>query len=363
MKMGRINKSFWKEKKVLVTGHTGFKGSWLSIWLRKLGANVIGISLEPKHRFDNFNAAKLDSKIKTVYQDIRNYSETDKIFKKFKPQIVFHLAAQALVGDSYDDPKKTFETNVIGTLNILEAIRHCKSARTGVIITSDKCYKNIEQVWGYKETDRLGGDDPYSGSKGCAEFVINSYIKSFFNKGYPVIASTRAGNVIGGGDWSENRIVPDCFKALYSDKSILIRSPNSTRPWQFVLEPLRGYIMLGEKLYKGEREFSSSWNFGPSLEKAYTVENVTKEIIKNWGKGSLVIKKNTSFHEHGLLQLDCAKAKTYLQWKPLLNFGECIRFTTEWYKYHNKDGDLNKDMYDFSMKQINEYENIEDDRT
>jgi CDP-glucose 4,6-dehydratase len=350
--------TFYKEKRVLVTGHTGFKGSWLALWLSKMGAEVVGIALDPKQELDNFNCTKLADKVETVIQDIRDYDKVGSIFKEFKPEVVFHLAAQALVGYSYENPRSTFETNVMGTLNILESIRHTPSVKSGVMITSDKCYRNIEQVWGYKETDILGGPDPYSASKGCAELLIDSYIQSYFHEGFPLIASTRAGNVIGGGDWSVHRIVPDCFRALFENKAIEIRSPEATRPWQFVLEPLRAYLMLGEKLYGGDREFSTSWNFGPNLDRAYNVEEVTREIIKTWGSGELDIRKNADFHECGLLQLDCAKARTFLKWVPLLNFEECIRFTTEWYQHLNQGDNTNKDMYAFGIKQINEYEQI-----
>lgn len=355
-----MNDKFWKGKKVLVTGHTGFKGSWISIWLKKFGAEALGVSLEPKNELDNFCVAKLDSKIKNIYLDIRDFSKLDVVFKEFKPDIVFHLAAQALVGVAYEQPKLTFETNALGTLNVLESIRNSDSVKAGVFITSDKCYKNIEQIWGYKENDALGGDDPYSSSKACAEFIINSYSKNYCqNK--KLICSVRAGNVIGGGDWSVNRIVPDCFRALFSEKPIIIRNLNSTRPWQFVLEPLRGYIMLGEKLFRGSKEFLGSWNFGPSPEKAYTVFDVANEITKNWGYGKIVIEKNNNFHENRLLQLDSTKARIELGWKPILTFEESISFTTKWYKFLYED--IKRDMHDFCVKQIEDYQEIESNRT
>ncbi len=351
-----MDRKIWEGKKVLITGHTGFKGSWLSIWLTKLGAQVLGVSLEPKHALDNFHVSKLDSKIKSIYLDIKEFYLLNTIFKEFKPDIVFHLAAQALVGTAYAQPRTTFETNIIGTLNVLEAIRNNPFVKVGVIITSDKCYKNVEQIWGYRETDTLGGDDPYSASKGGAELVINSYIKNYFNKGDQLICSARAGNVMGGGDWSENRIVPDCFRSLFSGSQIIIRSPQSTRPWQFVLEPLRGYILLGEKLLQGMKEFSGSWNFGPSIEKAHTVQDVVKKIITNWGSGDLLIEQNNKFHENKLLQLDCTKSRMELGWKPVLSFEEIIRFTTEWYKYLYPNQET--DMHDFCLKQIEEYETL-----
>lgn len=339
----------YANKKVLVTGHSGFKGSWLSIWLNELGAKVMGISLPPNNARDNFNATELKNKTETVFHDIRDYNKVIEVFDSFRPDIVFHLAAQPLVADSYKDPKFTYETNVCGTLNILEAIRTFKT-KAGVMITSDKCYKNIEQIWAYRENDRLGGNDPYSASKACAELMINSYLKSFFESEDIYIASARAGNVIGGGDWSANRIVPDCFRALYEEKNIIIRSPNATRPWQFVLSPLKGYLLLGERLLKQEKEFCSSFNFGPSLEDTYTVYDVVSGIINNWGKGKVIVEETKTFSESKFLQIDSTKAKIELNWEPGLKFDEVVRFTTDWYKamYSNKQ----VNMYDFCKKQI-----------
>ena len=343
-------------KKVLVTGHTGFKGSWLSIWLRELGAEVLGVSLKPKNELDNFNVTQLDSKISSVFQDIRDYNGINDVFKKFKPEIVFHLAAQALVSISYKNPKLTFETNTMGTLNILEAIKNNQSVKAGILITSDKCYKNVEQIWGYRENDLLGGDDPYSASKACAEIIINSYIQSVISNGESLIASVRAGNVIGGGDWSEDRLVPDCFKSLFANKSITIRNPISTRPWQFVLEPLKGYLMLGEKLINNSKEHIGSWNFGPSQENVFTVDDVVKLIIELWGDGQVKIQETSTFSESNLLQLDCTKSITQLGWKPALDFENSFRYTTNWYKYLKED--TKRDMYQFCVKQIVEYEKI-----
>lgn len=351
-----MKNNFWKNKKVIIVGHTGFKGSWLSIWLKELGADILGISLKPKNPRDNFCVSGLHSKIKTAYQDIRNFEKIDGLFKKFGPEIIFHLAAQALVGKAYENPKGTFETNAMGTLNVLEAIRNCKTVRSAVLITSDKCYQNVEQILGYKEGDRLGGEDPYSASKGCAEMIIHSYLKCYFNNGTPLIASGRAGNVIGGGDWSENRIVPDCFRSLFSKRPILIRNPHATRPWQFVLEPLRGYMTLAKNLYRGQKKLSGCWNFGPPLEQVHTVRDVTDSLIKNWGSGEIKVEKKRSFHESNLLQLDCTKARQELGWQTVLTLPESIRLTTEWYK--RLHGNTRRNMYDFCVQQIKKYERI-----
>jgi CDP-glucose 4,6-dehydratase len=354
-----IEKSFsdiYRGKKVLITGNTGFKGSWLSIWLMELGAEVLGVSLEPKNKLDNFNVSNLKTKTDTKIQDIRDYDSISSVFEEFKPEMVFHLAAQALVSTSYDDPRLTFETNFIGTLNILEAIKNQDSVKAGVLITSDKCYKNIEQIWGYRENDLLGGNDPYSASKACAEILINSYIKSCMTNNKALIASSRAGNVIGGGDWSENRLIPDSFKALYDDRPIIIRNSDSTRPWQFVLEPLKGYLMLGEQLLSGSENHVGSWNFGPPQDNIFTVGEVVEYIIRLWGKGEMQNKNNNMFSESNLLQLDCTKSITQLGWKPSLDFKSSFRFVTDWYKYLKENDNI--DMYQFCVDQINEYENI-----
>jgi CDP-glucose 4,6-dehydratase len=347
---------FWKGKRVLVTGHTGFKGSWLSLWLRELGAEVLGLALEPRQELDNFRVSRLESRMNTVYQDIRDYVALEAIWKDFRPGIVFHLAAQSLVGKAHLQPRETFETNTLGTLNVLEAIRHSDTVRSAVLITSDKCYRNVEQIWGYRENDVLGGEDPYSASKGCAELVIHSYTKCYFGEGRTNIASTRAGNVIGGGDWSENRIVPDSFRALFAGDPVTIRNPGSTRPWQFVLDPLRGYLLLAEGLYKGVRTLSGSWNFGPSLEDRHTVADVADAIVGRWGEGRVVVKKEKSFPESALLQLDCARARSELGWRPLLSFEESIRMTTAWYRHLHDD--RKSDMYDFCVRQVKEYERL-----
>lgn len=348
--MERLN--FWKGKKVLVTGHTGFKGTWLTIWLQSLGAEVIGYSLEKSPNNKMFNETKISSKIIDVRGDIRDITKLKNTIEKYSPEIIFHLAAQPLVRISYDNPVETFETNVIGTVNTLECIRHYDFLKAGVIITTDKCYKNKEKEDGYIEDDELGGHDPYSASKACAELVIDSYRKSFFNHQAKFVASARAGNVIGGGDYSEDRIVPDCINALKSNKEILIRSPNSTRPWQHVIEPVYGYILLGEKLLKNEKNFAESWNFGPEKESIIPVNELVEKIIKEWGSGNFkdISNSHEKKHETKKLSLNISKVKQKLEWTPKLNIDKSIQMTVDWYKREEKE-----DAYDLCMRQIEEY--------
>ncbi|WP_234119711.1 CDP-glucose 4,6-dehydratase [Clostridium hydrogenum] len=349
-------KDIFLKKNVLITGHTGFKGSWLSIWLKDLGANVIGYSLDPYTAYDNFNLCELNSKVIDIRGDIRDSQRLEEVFNTYKPEFVFHLAAQPLVRKSYENPKETYEANVIGTLNVLEAIRKCKTVKVGIMVTTDKCYENKEQHIGYKETDPMGGYDPYSSSKGCAELLIASYRNSFFNvKDYSkhgkAIASVRAGNVIGGGDFAEDRIVPDCIKAIEKGDIINIRSPHAVRPWQFVLEPLSGYILLAAKMYNEPLKYSGAWNFGPNETLNMEVQDVVNEIIKSYGKGHWEdISELEKLHEANLLMLDCSKAREALNWQQALNFEETINMTVSWYKNY-KD----KDMYEFCKAQIEEY--------
>jgi len=321
-------------KKVVVTGDTGFKGSWLAIWLLKLGATVIGFGLPPKRAEDNYNVTGLSSRYHHINGDIRDLPAVMDTLVQFKPDIIFHLAAQALVLDSYKDPHGTFEVNVTGTLNILEAIRKNPSVKAAVIVTSDKCYQNREWIHGYRETDALGGKDPYSASKGAAELVITSYIHSFFSSPEkPAIASVRAGNVIGGGDWSENRIIPDCIRSLTNNTPIIIRNPESVRPWQYVLEPLYGYLMLGSTLYQKKHEFSGAWNFGPIAKNAVTVETLVQELIRQWGSGNYRVEKPEIMgRESTMLMLDINKAINRLHWHPALSLHEAIRFTLDEYR-------------------------------
>jgi CDP-glucose 4,6-dehydratase len=321
-------------KKVLVTGDTGFKGSWLAIWLMKLGATVTGFGLPPKRPEDNYNVSGLDSKYHHINGDIRDLPLVMETVAQCKPDIIFHLAAQALVLDSYKDPHGTFEANVTGTLNVLETIRNSPSVKAAVMVTSDKCYRNREWVHGYRETDALGGNDPYSASKGAAELIIASYIHSFFSSpDTPAIASVRAGNVIGGGDWSEHRIVPDCIRSLSDNTPIIIRNPQSVRPWQYVLEPLSGYLVLGSALYRKKHTFSGAWNFGPLPKNGVTVETLVQEMIRQWGHGMYRVEKSEiRGRESTMLMLDINKAVNRLPWYPVLSLRDALRLTLDEYR-------------------------------
>ena len=330
--------SFWKNRKVLVTGHTGFKGSWLTFWLLKMGVKVCGISLEPESEKNLFDLLNLEKHIEHNICDIRSKDKIKKIINDFKPEIVFHLAAQPLVLTSYEKPCETWEINVIGTINILESIISNNQKCSSVFITTDKVYQNNEWVYGYREIDKLGGIDPYSSSKAAAEIAINSWRESFCGpsvnqKNHIFIASARAGNVIGGGDWSANRIVPDISKALVRNNKIEIRNPLSTRPWQHVIEPLAGYIILAEKLYKTEdRNIASSFNFGPDINSNKTVRELVKECLNHWDGKYVINKKENMPHEAGKLNLVIEKANNILLWRPKLNFKQTVELTINWYK-------------------------------
>jgi len=346
------SKNFWKSKKVLITGHTGFKGAWLSFILNSKGAEVIGFALPPHTKPSIFETLKLPEKITSIYGDIRDLGHITSVINKYKPEILIHIAAQPLVKKSYKEPLATFQTNAMGTVNMLEAIRLTNSVKTGVFITSDKCYANNDATQSFNENDRLGGIDPYSSSKACAELIIYSYRNSFF-KDKIHIASTRAGNVIGGGDWSDDRIIPDIVKALYENKKLSIRNPQAVRPWQHVLEPLSGYILLAEKLHAHGDKYAQAWNFGPANTNPFPVSEIVKEAVKTSGN-KLNINLSTEHHPHeaGFLMLDSSKAKKELLWSPRLNTQEAIKWTMEWYDaYYN-----NKDMNQFTLHQIQEYE-------
>jgi len=345
-------------KKILITGHTGFKGSWLTLWLIKLGAKVIGYSLEPPTKPSLFEILNLKEKIVHIIGDIRDEEKLKNIFKKYKPEIVFHLAAQSLVRFSYKEPKLTYETNVIGTLNILEAVRETKSVRVVIIVTSDKCYENKEWVYGYRENDPLGGYDPYSSSKACAELVVEAYRNSFFNpknygKGHQVaLATVRAGNVIGGGDWQVDRLIPDCVKALSKGKPIKIRNPDAIRPWQHVLEPLSGYLILSQKMWEEPTKYCEAWNFGPYEKDIATVKEIVEKVINLWGKGKYEVESDTQFHEAGLLRLDISKAMIKLGWYPKWNLDIALEKTIKWYKMFYKG---KEDMLRYSLQEIKSY--------
>jgi len=346
----------YKGKRVLITGHTGFKGSWLALWLEQMGADVIGYSLEAPTRPNHFEL--LDINMVSIIGDIRDSKKLESIFQEYRPEIVFHLAAQPLVRLSYKEPVETFETNVMGTINVYEACRNAKSVRAIVNVTSDKCYENKEWIWGYKETDPMGGYDPYSASKGASELVTSSYRNSFFNnekygKDHNVLlASCRAGNVIGGGDWAEDRLIPDMMKAVSLGNKVHIRNPNATRPWQHVLEPLGGYLMIGQKLLEGKVAFADGWNFGPSDENSITVYDVVKNVQKSWNLIDYVIDDGNHVHEANLLKLDCSKAHFRLQWYPVWNTEKTFEKTVEWYKNFYSSGKV------ISLEQLHEYSSL-----
>ncbi len=348
----------YKNKKVIVTGNTGFKGSWLCAWLLELGANVIGISNGiPTKPFSLFEELELEKKIQYFEEDIRNADAMKNIFNQVKPDFIFHLAAQPIVITSYNDPYETMTTNIIGTVNILEALRGLQNECIAIMITSDKCYDNVEWLWGYKETDILGGKDPYSASKGGAELMIKTYYHSYFSKSESKIkiTSVRAGNVIGGGDWAESRIVPDCIKAWINKDVVEIRSPQSTRPWQHVLEPLSGYLLVGKCLFENKKLNGEAFNFGPNSDQNKTVLELIDALANVWGGKSEELFKvipPPSFHEAGLLKLNCDKALQLLEWKPVLNFKETTALTTEWYMiFHAKS----KKLHAYTVDQIKQY--------
>lgn len=353
-------KNVYRNRKVLITGHTGFKGSWLSMWLIRLGADVsgysIGIPTEPSH----FNELGIQNKINHRIGDIRDYDALKSFCDEVQPEIIFHLAAQALVRESYINPKDTFEVNMLGTLNVLEVIRNTDYVKSCVIITSDKCYENVEWLYGYRENDKLGGSDPYSGSKGAAELVVKSYMHSFFRNG-PNIATARAGNVIGGGDWAKDRIIPDIVRSWTNRNKVEIRNPASTRPWQHVLEPLSGYLLLGSELFVSKEMIANeSFNFGPDSRVNKTVEALISQMIVSWkeapGWEDMSNKIETVHHEFNLLKLNCDKANIILNWYPNLDFETTIKFTTDWYLNFYSGRSIS--IYGYTMSQIDEYMNI-----
>lgn len=353
-----IFNQFYKGKRVLITGHTGFKGSWLSIWLHEMGAKVVGVSLDPYSEKDNYVLSGIGKKIKAdIRGDIRDGNLMKSLFAEFQPEIVFHLAAQPLVRLSYDIPVETYETNVMGTINIMEAIRQTKSVKVGVMITTDKCYDNNEQEKGYVETDPFGGYDPYSSSKGACEIAIQSWRRSFFNpvdygKKHSVsLASVRAGNVIGGGDWALDRIIPDCIRSIEKGQPIEIRSPKAVRPWEHVLEPLSGYLLLAKKMWDNPTGYCEGWNFGPEAESVSTVWEVATALIQNYGKGELVDASDpNAVHEAKLLMLNIDKAKTKLGWKPRMNMQQCMTLVADWYKQYQS-----KNVYDLCVEEIGKF--------
>ena len=344
--------NIYKGKKVILTGHTGFKGSWLAIWLKQLGAEVYGYALPPYSDMDNFVTSGLANHINHFEGDVRDGEGLKKYFQKVQPDIAFHLAAQPLVLLSYHDPVGTFETNLMGVVNFFEAVRATPSVKVAVNVTSDKCYDNKEWVWGYRENDPMGGKDPYSASKGCAELITSSYQHSFFNNSGCLIASARAGNVIGGGDWAKDRIVPDYFRALKEGVKLVIRNPHATRPWQHVLEPLSGYLCLAAALYEKGSSFTGGWNFGPEDTANYSVKELIDKMLLLDASGGYEIPENAiKPHEATFLKLDISKAVNKLNWRPVLSFDETVEFTVNGYK----DDLLKNDILSKRIEQINAY--------
>ena len=324
--------NFYQKKKILITGATGFKGAWLSLWLHLLKAKVYGIGFNPNRNRNLFYKLRLVKKIKLYNLDIKDYKRLQKLIKKINPEIVFHMAAQPLILEGYKKPYETYLINSIGTLNIIDILRKLKNIRSIVCVTSDKCYQSNNSTKGFIESDKLGGEDPYSGSKANAEIIVNTYLKSFFNKKKCGLASARAGNVIGGGDWSKDRLIPDSIKALISNKTIVLRNPKFNRPWQHVLEPLNGYLILAKSLYQNPKKFSGSWNFGSEKNTVTDVLTIVKKIINIWGKGKIKYNKTNKYYEQKNLQLNISKSKKYLNWNPRLSIMKSVEMTINWYK-------------------------------
>lgn len=351
----------YRGKKVLLTGHTGFKGGWLALWLKRLGANVVGFALDAPSQPSMYTASSVADMLHHIHGDIRNKQKLEEVFAEYKPEIVFHAAAQPLVRLSYEQPDDTFETNVMGTLRVFEVARQCDSVRTLINITSDKCYENQEWVWGYRENDPMGGYDPYSASKGCAELLFSAWFRSYFNpKSYGTThhiaaASVRAGNVIGGGDWGKDRLIPDCFRSLAQNEPIVIRSPSAIRPWQHVLEPLSGYLEVGARLMTDPQKYGGGWNFGPAAGDDWNVQAIVNELCRQWGDGHYTVDASRQLHEAHWLKLDCSKAHFQLGWAPRWNVQRALEESTRWYQTFYAGADC-QTMQALSLKQIEAYE-------
>jgi CDP-glucose 4,6-dehydratase len=352
-----VDKSFWAGKVVLLTGHTGFKGSWLSLWLQSMGANVIGYALSPPTDPSLFVAANVIDGLTSIEGDVRDLPALVSVFKKYRPEIVIHMAAQSLVRYSYANPVETYSTNVMGTVHLLEAARQADSVRVIINVTSDKCYENREWLWGYRENEAMGGYDPYSNSKGCAELVTAAYRNSYFNpadfaKHGMALATARAGNVIGGGDWAENRLIPDIIRAIVDGEPVLIRNPHAIRPWQHVLEPLSGYLMLAKRLWEDGPAYSEAWNFGPNDQDTKPVSWIAERLTKSWGQGARwIVDSGHHPHEAHYLKLDCSKARSLLEWQPRWHLEETLDAIIEWHRSYRSG----KDMREITLQQINKY--------
>lgn len=351
---------FWRGKKVLITGHTGFKGSWLSLWLQQLGATVIGYSLPAPTQPNLFEIAHVENGMTSITGDIRDLETFQAALNQHRPEVVFHMAAQPLVRYSYQHPVETYAINVMGTVNILEAIRQSETVRCAVMITTDKCYDNREWVWGYREDEPMGGRDPYSSSKGCSELVVKAYRESYFNsqdyQSHKIgVATVRAGNVIGGGDWASDRLVPDIMRAIQENTPVLIRNPNAIRPWQHVLEPLGGYLCLAEQMWHRGAELANAWNFGPEDSDAKPVSWIVDYLTRLWGEGaSWQLDLDSHPHEATYLKLDCSKVKSKLGWEPKLSLGTALEWIVEFYRAYRSDAD----MHALTVEQIQRYQNL-----
>jgi CDP-glucose 4,6-dehydratase len=346
-----VNSSFWNGKRVFLTGHTGFKGSWISIWLQSMGAKVLGFALEPDTDPALFEIASIAKEMESVIGDIRDIHTLKECMVSFKPEIIIHMAAQPLVRRSYKDPVETYSTNVMGTVHVLEAARECQNVKAIVSVTTDKCYENKEWVWGYRENEPMGGYDPYSSSKACAELVTAAYRRSFFQESEVYVASARAGNVIGGGDWAEDRLIPDALRSFDKEAAVVIRNPKATRPWQHVLEPLSGYLMLAESLFKEGEKFTEGWNFGPNDKDCRPVQDVLEYLIDFWpGKAKWTQDPESHPHEANLLKLDCSKANYILNWQPKWDIETAVKKVVDWHIAWRNQADMRQYI-------INEIEN------
>lgn len=354
------DRSFWKGRRVLLTGHTGFKGSWMSLWLEALGADVTGYSLSPPTQPSLFEQAAVAHSIRSIVADLRDFDRLKGAIAECRPEVVIHMAAQTVVSRGYVDPIETYSTNVMGTVHLFEALRRLEHRCAVVNVTSDKCYENNEWVWAYRENDRMGGHDPYSNSKGCAELVTSAFRDSYFppeafDRHGVALASARAGNVIGGGDWTANQLIPDLIRAFLAGQPCLIRNPLATRPWEFVLEPLRGYLMLAERLSADPKTFASGWNFGPAEDDAKPVSWIADRLMKSWGSGvRWTLDEGAHPHEAHLLKLDASKAKVYLKWRPVLPLETALDWIVVWYRAFQQGDDIGK----LTRAQIQQYETL-----
>lgn len=347
-----IDVNFWKNKKVLITGHTGFKGSWLTMWLHYLGAEVKGYALLPPTTPNLYDEAKINDLVESDIGDIRDIHKLKESITKFNPEIIIHMAAQPLVRYSYENPVETYETNVLGSVNLLEVAKNLQSLRVLINVTTDKCYENKEWEWGYRENEAMGGYDPYSSSKGCAELVTAAYRQSFYEKNNKALSTARAGNVIGGGDWAKDRLIPDILKSFQKKEKVLIRNPIATRPWQHVLEPLSGYLILAQKMFEEPKEYSSAWNFGPKDDGVSSVKYIVEELSKQWSDdASWGVDETSQFHEANLLKLDISKANNILNWSPKWSLELTIEKIIQWHKAWLN----NENTYDNCLNQIKEY--------